>query len=111
MMDCLEMPDTFTGIGIQTHESFAEQTVAFACPAVIVVAGRPEWDIQKTPAFINGHRRPRIGMAGVGFSAVLPRVIPELALLRNRIEFPNTLTGADVECLNVARRIFFVNQP
>src|SRR5215467_10241214 len=109
-MHGLKMPDAFARIGVQTDQRFCEQSVTLAGTAVVIVAWRTERDVQESALLIQGHRRPSVGMAGVGFSAAFPSIVSEFALLRNWIEFPYTFAGMDVEGLNVAWRIFFVNE-
>src|SRR5215467_6236158 len=109
-MHGLKMPDPFARIGIQTYQRFCEQSVSLAGTAVVIVAWSTERDVQESALRIQGHRRPSVGMTSVGFSAALPSVVSEFAFLRNRIEFPHAFAGMDVEGLNVAGRIFFVNE-
>ena len=59
-------------------------------------------EIHAVQLFIDRDRRPVAGVAGVGPRIVFPRVVAELARLRNRVEDPQALAGAHVVAADVA---------
>ena len=78
--------------------------------AVPVVGGRAERQIDVAELLVGRHVGPHVGAAGVGPRVVSPGVVAELALLRNRMQRPQLLAGADVEAVDVATRPFLVGR-
>src|SRR5262249_32554839 len=101
MMHSLEMPYAAAGAGIKTDEGFRKQTVTFPVASIVIVTGRAEWNVEQTTLLIECDRRPCVGVTGMCFGSVFPGLVAVFALLRNRIELPNTFAGDDVESLNV----------
>ena len=74
--------------------------------AAVEVAGRHlDGDVDVAELFVAGQRRPRAGVAGVLPGVVLPGLVAELAGLRDGLERPDALAGADVEAADVAGNV------
>ena len=101
-MDRLKVPDALARPGIDTHEALGEQVVSRAVPAVIVIGRRRQRQIDVPELLVAGRVRPHVGGTGVlpgrlialGIDA--PGVDAELALPRNRVESPESLTRPNV---------------
>src|SRR5678810_197457 len=64
------------------------------------------------PTFdIDGERCPDVRVSHPRPRAVLPRLVAVLARLRDGVEPPDALARADIERLDVARRLALVYQP
>ena len=110
MLHGLEVPDPLAGAGVEADDGLREEVVAEAVSAVVVVAWRPDGEVDE-PAFgVEGHRRPDVGVAYPVPGAVLPGVVSELAGLRDQVEGPDQLAGRRAERLHVARRVALVDE-
>ena len=102
----LEVPDAFTGLGVEGDGARAEQVVPRPEPAVVVDGRRVGGDVDDAPLEVGRHRRPRRDVAGPLPRVVLPGVEPELALgLGNDVELPLELPVAQVVAEDVARHV------
>src|SRR5262249_20084662 len=84
-----------------------EQTIAGTMAAVVVVGRRTKWQIYIPKRFVDRDHRPHIGIARVLGCSVFPRLVTELASLRNRMERPELLSGPYVESEDVTAWLFF----
>ena len=73
-----------------------------------VVRGGVGGEVDVAGLRVGAHHRPGPGVAGVLPAVVLPRLVAELAGLRDDIEAPDELAGAHVEAAEVARRRLLV---
>ena len=105
-MDELLMPDALAGSRIEAHEAAREQVVAGPMAAVEVAGRRLDRQIDVAELFVGGERRPDRRVAGIRPRIVQPRVVAELARLRNGVEGPQPLARADVEAADVALGVF-----
>ena len=74
--------------------------------AVVVARRQLHGQEHRVRLFVDGHLCPHARVAGVGPRIFFPRVVAELAGLRNRVEDPQPLAGARVVA---ADESFFVN--
>ena len=95
---------------VERHQAFGKQVRARTMAAVPVVGRRAERQVDVAELFVGRHVRPHVGVAGVGARIVAPRLVAELALLRNRMQRPQLLAGAHVEAADVAARPFLVRR-
>ena len=110
VMHDLEVPLADAGRGVEAHQRFGEHVGARTAAAVEVVARRAERHVDEAARGVERHRRPRVGVAGVAPRVGAPRVVAELARLRNRPERPDLLAGVRVERADVARRIVAIHE-
>ncbi|MCG3164009.1 MAG: hypothetical protein JMDDDDMK_05475 [Acidobacteria bacterium] len=111
VMRCLKMPDALAGSGVQADDAFSKQVIAKAVAAVPVVGRRAGRQVDVAQLFIQRHRRPDVGVAGVLPRLILPGLRAELACLRDGVEDPDGFARAGVECLHVAARRFLIGRP
>src|SRR3954470_23067435 len=104
------MPLALAGRGVEADERLAEQAVAESSAAVVIVARRRYRHVEKAAPIVERHRRPHVDVSGERPRVVFPRVVAELAGLRNRVERPHGLAGPRVEAADVARRIVPIAQ-
>src|SRR5262249_10294535 len=90
--------------GAQTDDAVGEQVVAHATGAVKVVGRRASGRIHESALLVERHTRPRIRTACVLPRVSRPRVVAELARVRNRVEGPSFLARAHIERPDVTRR-------
>src|SRR5690348_10858727 len=103
MVHGLEMPDPFSGAGIEREQRIGKEVGADTIAAIEVGsrrAGRYEDD---APFRIEGHSRPRIRAAGGLPCAVRPGVVPEFAWPRNGMKGPANAAAVDVVRPHVTR--------
>ena len=93
MVDELEVPEALAGLQIDGDEALAEQIVAGPMAAEVVAGRNLDRQVRDAELFVDGHLRPDAGVAGVGPRVLQPRVVAELAGLRNGVEDPEPLAG------------------
>src|SRR5438309_9665168 len=71
-------------------------------PAVKIACRRLYRDVVQSELLIHGDLRVHAGVAGIFRRTFLPRVVAKLALLRNGMENPQPLAGADIEATHVS---------
>ena len=101
-MDRLEVPVALAGIEIEADDGARKEIGAGTMAAEVVAGGVFGREIHAVQLFVDRDRRPVAGVARVRPRIVLPRVVAELAGLRNRVEDPQTLAGAHVVAADVA---------
>ena len=109
VLDGLEMPDSFARAGVQSQQRIGEQVVAHAIGAVEVIGGRPGGHEDHTSLFVQRHTGPIVGRSGILPRFLGPRIVAELARMRNGVKRPANLAGADVEGADVTgcrRQVF-----
>ena len=111
MMGHLEVPHALARTCVETKQRLAEQVRALALAAIPVVTWRADREIHETARAVHGERRPDVRVPHVRPRTVLPRVVAQLARLRNSLEAPYALAGAHVEGLDVPRGIAAVHEP
>ena len=109
-MHALEVPHALAGLRVDRHDRLGEQVLAGTMTAVEIVRRRAERQIHVAELLVGRHVGPHVGAAGVGPRIVAPRLVAELALLRNRVNGPQLLAGAHVEAADVAARPFLVRR-
>ena len=100
----LLMPEPAAGARVERDERVREEIVALAIAAEEVVARGAERDEDDAVLFVDGHLAPVVDAAGRRLGALRPRVVTELALVRDAVEDPLELAGHDVVSLHVAGR-------
>ena len=110
VMHALEVPRALAGLRVDRHDRLGEQVRAGAMAAVEIVGRRAERQVDVAELLVGRHVGPHVGAAGVGPRIVAPRLVAELALLRNRVNRPQLLAGAHVEAADVAARPFLVRR-
>ena len=98
------MPLPLAGPGVQRDQTLGEQVVAAPVAAVPVVRRRRHRQVDEAELVVAAHHRPHVRVPGVLPGAVEPRLVAELAGLRNRVEDPAHLAGAHVVAADVAGR-------
>ena len=111
VMHRLEMPNPLAGLRIDTHQALREQIVSQSVTAVPIVGRRANRQVDITQVQVSAHHGPHIGVAAVAPRAVLPGVCTQLTALRNGMEYPALLPGADIESAHVPRGHLFVSRP
>ena len=101
-MDELVVPDALAGLDVDAHDRLREEVVARPVPAVHVVGGRGGRHVDVAELLVGREQRPDRRVAAVLPRAVAPRVGAVLARLRDGVEDPLQLPGADVERAHVA---------
>src|SRR6185503_2335099 len=64
-----------------------------------------ERQVGEAELLVGADERPEVRLARVGPRVALPGVVPRFSRLRDDVEGPPRLAGADVERLHVARRL------
>ena len=98
----LVVPLALAGRQIHGHDALTEQAGARTMAAVVVAGGQLDRQIRHIEFFVDRNLSPDAGVARVDPRLLFPRVVPELAQLRNRVEDPQPLAGLDVEAADVA---------
>src|SRR5262249_12530746 len=104
MPDELVVPYLLAGRRLEAHEAVAIKAVPWTMPAIVVVGGRADRQINVAELLIRAHWRPDVGVPGFLPGIVLPSLDSGLARLGNRVEGPKQAAGAHVEAAYVARR-------
>jgi hypothetical protein len=98
----LSMPDALARPHVDGNQAVAEQVVAVALAAVHVARRTFDGQIDEAELRIGGHRTPHAGVTRVlGRARREPRVVTELAFLRDRMERPQELARARVESAHI----------
>ena len=106
VVDGLEVPDTLAGLDVEADDALGVDVVAEALAAVVVVRRRRQRDVDVAEFLVGGEHGPGVGVALHAPGFVLPGLGERLALLRDGVEAPLELAGADVVRPDVARRVF-----
>src|SRR5262249_13463423 len=106
VVDELKMPDAFTGVGPDAHETVAEEIVSKPVPAIHVACRRGQREIDVSEFFICAEVRPGIDGTGVLPRPVFPTFDTELAILWNYFKCPPDFARLHVVCANVATSSF-----
>src|SRR5262245_18575642 len=101
MMQDLIMPLLCAGAEIETDDALAVEIVPRAMAAVVVSSRRLDWQKDEAEFLVDRDLCPYAGVARVLRRSFLPRVVSRLALLRNRVEDPETFAGSHIETPNV----------
>ena len=97
MVHQLEVPLALAGLQIDADQGVAEQIVAGPMAAVEVRRRIFDGQVYEARFFVDGDLRPNARVAVDRPRFVFPRVVAELAGLRNRVERPQELAGLHVE--------------
>src|SRR5688572_21053742 len=100
----LLMPDSLAGARIDRDERVGEQVVALAIAAVEVVARAAESDERDAVLLVNSELAPVVPAAAQLPMALWPRLVAELAFVRNDMEDPRELSGPHVVGMDVRGR-------
>src|SRR5260370_25402327 len=104
VVDELEMPEALAGAGVEREEAVAEEIGAEAVCAVEIVLGAGGGRVEDAAFGVERHFAPDVGAAD-GLPRVLrPRLVAELAGMRDGVKGPGQLAGARVEGAYVAGR-------
>ena len=106
MVHELEVPDALAGLGVEADQRVGEQVVAGAVPAVVVGHRRADRQVDVPELRVVAHVRPDVGPARPLPRLVAPGLVAELARLRDGVEDPLHLAGADVVAADMSRRRF-----
>src|SRR6185436_5136916 len=69
--------------------------------AVVVAGGELDRQVSEPKLLVGGNLSPHTGVAGIRPGVLLPRVVPVLARLRNRVEDPEPLAALHVVAADV----------
>ena len=103
----LEVPQIFSRVRIDRNDGVRIQVVARTVAAVKIRRRIFDREVHEAEIFIDGNLSPDARVARVNPRLFFPGVVPELALLRNRVEDPEPLAALDVECPDVALDVLF----
>ncbi len=101
----LVVPLALAGLQIDGDEAFGEQVVAGPIGAEVIAGRALDRQIRDLQLGVDADLSPRAGVAGVRPRVFQPRLVAELAGLRNRVEDPQALAGAHVESADVALHV------
>ena len=96
------MPDALARFHVDADDGLREEVVAGPVPAVHVVGGRRGRHVDVAELLVGGEERPDRRVAAELPGAVTPGLRAVLARLRNGVEDPLELAGADIEGAHVA---------
>src|SRR4051812_18971658 len=104
------MPHALTGLRVETDDAVGEQIHTGTLAAIDIAAGRLDRYINVAELFVACQRSPCTGVAGERVGILAPVVFTpsfraEFARLRNRVERPQQLAGANVIAADVARGV------
>ena len=102
MVHELVVPDALAGLQIDGDETLGEEIVAGTMAAEIIAGRFFDGQVGDAEILVDGHLRPDAGVAGVLPRLLQPRVVAELAGLRNGVEDPQPLARAGVVAADVA---------
>src|SRR5207248_3731092 len=97
----LVMPQALAAARIKRDERIAEEVIARAIAAVEIEARAPEVDERNALPLVDRELAPVVDAAGCFVSVGRPRVVPELAGVRDAVEDPLNSAGAHVIRLHV----------
>ena len=100
----LEVPNPLAGLGVEADQRVREQVVAGTVAAVVVGDRRADGQVDVAQLGVGAHVRPHVGPARPLPRVVAPGLVAELAGLRDGVEDPLHLAGADVVAAHVPRR-------
>ena len=95
-MDDLVVPLALAGLQVDADEAVAEQVVAGTMAAVEVRRRILDRQVDQAELLVDGDLRPHAGVAVLRPRLLLPGVVAEFTRLRDRVERPEQLAGADV---------------
>src|SRR5690349_9944478 len=104
VMHGLEVPPIFSGARIEGQQRIGEQIVAGPIAAIKLVLCGGDRKIRDAGLFIDSNLSPYIDAAHVFVRVLRPRVVAELALMRNGVKHPDKLAGYDIKSADVPRR-------
>ena len=104
VLHALEVPHAFTGCRAEAEDGVREQVVAVPVAAVEIVGGGSRRGEDETALLVEGDAGPGVGAAGVFPGVLRPRLVAELAGVRDGVERPLLPAGVDVERADVTRR-------
>ena len=96
VVNALEVPETFAGVGVEGKERVGEAIVAEAIGAVEVIDGGACRDVDDAADLIERHPGPVVGGAGVLPGALGPGIVTFLAGAGDGVEDPAEFPGVDV---------------
>jgi len=102
--DNLEVPDAPARRGVQADERLGEEVVPGTMAAVVVVGRRADRQVHVPELLVGAHGRPHVDAADGLPALPLPRLVPDLAVLRDRVEDPALAAGTRVEAAHVTGR-------
>ena len=104
-MDRLEIPFQFSGDGVHRDERIAVQVGAFAVAAPEIRRRAAERHVDHPALFVERHgESPHVHARAIFPAVVFPRLVAGLARLRNGMEIPQLLAGADIVGARIAGR-------
>src|SRR6185503_707098 len=101
-MDDLIVPLALTGFQIDADQAVGEEVVARTMSAVLIRARVLDRQIDETFFLVHGDAGPYAGVAVERPRVFFPRIVAKLTWTRNRVERPDSLAGAHVECADYA---------
>ena len=104
VLDALEMPHALAGARVEREHAVGKEVVAVAVHTVEIEGSGSGRGEHHGVRLIDRHARPRVGAAAQLIRLGGPRVVAELARLRNGVEDPAQLAGHHVEGTDVSRR-------
>src|ERR1041385_7120910 len=98
----LEMPFARAGMKVHRHETFTVQPVAGPVAAVIIAGRQLDRKVNRLEVFVDADLSPNTGVARVGSRIVFPGLGAVFVRQRDSVEYPQTLSCADVEPTDIA---------
>src|SRR5947209_5657720 len=99
MMNGLEVPHALARLRFNANEALSKEPRSGTMPAVRVVCGTRDGHIDVVELRVIRHAGPHIRVSAVFRRSFVPRVVPVLAIVRDRVEGPEQLARADIERL------------
>src|SRR5271168_2130857 len=103
-MGHLEVPDTLAPPGLHANEALSKETIARPVHPVVIVRRRSERQVHVAEFVVGAQHRPEVCGTSRLRGSVLPGVVTEVALVRDRVEGPKQFAGSDIKAAHVAGR-------
>ena len=100
----LEMPEPLAGARVERDQAVGEQVRARPVGAVVVVGGRAGREVRDPALLVNRQFAPRVDAADVLPRVLWPRLVAELARMRNGVKLPGQLAGDHIVRAQIAGR-------
>src|SRR5580698_3100540 len=96
------MPLSLPRLQIDADQALAKKIIARTMASIIIARRRFDRQINQSQLLVYSHLRPDAGIAGVLCRSLVPAIVADLALHRNRMENPKALAGLHIESAHIA---------